>query len=206
MALFSCHFAACRRFATARVRLGPHESLTGLGLSSHVLPEGRDAGGWPSCTVAWQQIAGVGASCTPHGGATHDLGLRVHLTEGRCGSRALVYTSRRGAAGVEPWCTPHEAMLRDLRPCRTDGLQENAGRLPTRFQRDLMQRILPQMSCTRGPTPASRPCDVHTKAQLPQPTGRGCTRGSVSRSVTSRAYPLSMSVSRRASRLPSAGR
>ena len=112
LALFSCHFAACRRFATARVRLGPRESLTGRGLSSHVLPEGRDAGGWPSCTVAWQQIAGVGASCTPHGGATHDsglrvhlgaavargLGLRVHLTEGRRMTRALVYTSRGHAS------------------------------------------------------------------------------------------------------------
>lgn len=132
----------------------------------------------------------VGPRVQLRGNRLRELGLRVHLTEVPRMTSAFVYTSRRGAAGVEPWCTPHEAMLRDLRLCRADSFQETAGRLLTRFQCDLMQRILPQMSCTRGPTPASRPCDVYTKAQLPQSTGRSCTRGAVSRSVTSRAYQL----------------
>ena len=110
----------------------------------------------------------VGPRVQLRGNRLRELGLRVHLTEAPRMTSAFVYTSRRGAAGVELWCTPHEALLRDLRPCRADSLQETAGRLLTRFQCDLMRCILPQMSCTRRPN--SRITPLRRVHEGPTPT------------------------------------
>ena len=66
----------------------------------------------------------VGLRVQLRGNRLRELGLRVLLTEVPRMTRASVYTSRRGAAGVEPWCTPHGGALREssfgvhlTRPC-----------------------------------------------------------------------------------------